>query len=195
SRWFRGLDVAGDENALKIEWFAPLIRWLRGGFQTKSNNSSASIGFHLSIHAGEDYAHPASGMRHVDETVRFCQMRDGDRLGHALSLGIEPAVWAERQGEMILPLDEHLDNLVWLWHHASVLSSRLQLAQQVLPLLERRINRFWRESIWWQEPNQMNSQSFGATPKDFEMLHRMTYMKLGCCDAIAIIVGMSCSMR
>ncbi|MGL6123054.1 MAG: antiviral RADAR system adenosine deaminase RdrB, partial [Shewanella sp.] len=129
ARWFRGLDVAGDENALKIEWFAPVVRWLRRGFKPRPDGERASTGFHLSIHAGEDYAHPASGMRHIDETVRFCEMREGDRLGHALALGIVPKQWAARQGEMMLPLDEHLDNLVWLWHHASMLSGILPLAQ------------------------------------------------------------------
>ncbi|EGR2122992.1 antiviral RADAR system adenosine deaminase RdrB [Vibrio cholerae] len=155
ARWFRGLDVAGDENALKIEWFAPVMRWLRSGFKPQLEGERASTGFHLSIHAGEDYAHPASGMRHIDETVRFCEMREGDRLGHALALGIVPKQWAARQGEMMLPLDEHLDNLVWLWHHASALSGVLPLAQQVLPLFERRIMRFWRLSSWWQVPDFM----------------------------------------
>ncbi|EHA1079311.1 hypothetical protein I8Y06_000087 [Photobacterium damselae] len=155
ARWFRGLDVAGDENALKIEWFAPVLRWLRSGFKSLPNGERASKGFHLSIHAGEDYAHPASGMRHIDETVRFCEMREGDRLGHALALGIVPKEWTMQQGEMMLPLDEHLDNLVWLWHHASVLSGVLPLAQQVLPLFERRIARFWRLSRWWQVPDLM----------------------------------------
>lgn len=155
ARWFRGLDVAGDENALKIEWFAPVLRWMRSGFKPQLEGERASTGFHLSIHAGEDYAHPASGMRHIDETVRFCEMREGDRLGHALALGIVPKQWAARQGEMMLPLDEHLDNLVWLWHHASVLCGVLPLAQQVLPILERRIARFWRWSRWWQVPDFM----------------------------------------
>lgn len=141
SRWLRGLDVAGDENALRIEWFAPVLRWLRSHVPQRRDGDSATPGFHLSIHAGEDYAHPLSGMRHVDETVRFCEMRSGDRLGHALALGIEPRVWAERQGDMILPVDEHLDNLVWLWHYACELSGKVALASQVINRLERRIAR------------------------------------------------------
>ena len=148
ARWLRGLDVAGDENCLKIEWFSPILRWLREGFMTRPDGERASTGFHLSIHAGEDYSHPASGMRHIDETVRFCDMRDGDRLGHALAIGIDPATWAKRQGEMLLPLDEHLDNLVWLWHYATVLSAKLPLAQQILPTLERRIFRFIQDYDW-----------------------------------------------
>lgn len=146
--WFRGLDVAGDENALKIAGFSPMLRWLRNTSIPSMLGDRASPSFHFSIHAGEDYAHPVSGMRHVDETVRFCEMREGDRLGHALALGIEPSLWAKRQGEMLLPLDEHLDNLVWLWHYATVLSGRLPLAQQVVPLLERRIARFYPKCDW-----------------------------------------------
>lgn len=152
ARWFRGLDVAGDENDLRIEWFSPMLRWLRQGFVSRPDGEQASSGFHLSIHAGEDYAHPVSGMRHIDETVRFCEMRDGDRLGHALALGIEPAQWVERQGEMIVPLDEHLDNLVWLWHYATTLSGRLPLAQQVLPIIERRIARIFPFTLWLEPP-------------------------------------------
>ncbi len=148
ARWFRGLDVAGDENDLHIEWFAPVLRWLRRGLISRPEGEYASAGFHLSIHAGEDYSHPLSGMRHIDETVRFCEMRDGDRLGHALALGIEPQWWMARRGEMILSADEHLDNLVWLWHHAVTLSGRLPLAQQVQPLLARRIARFFPASGW-----------------------------------------------
>lgn len=152
ARWFRGLDVAGDENDLRIEWFAPILRWLRRGFMSRPEGERASSGFHLSIHAGEDYAHPLSGMRHVDETVRFCEMRDGDRLGHALALGIDPAQWVARQGEMMVPLDEHLDNLVWLWHYATTLSGRLPLAQQVLPIIERRIARIFPFTLWLEPP-------------------------------------------
>lgn len=144
-RWFRGLDVAGDENALQIEWFAPILRWLRRGFLSRPEGEQPSRGFHFSIHAGEDYAHPVSGLRHIDETVRFCEMTEGDRLGHALALGIEPAEWAARQGQMIISLDEHLDNLVWLWHYATELSSCLSLAAQCVPRLERRITYFSAE--------------------------------------------------
>ncbi|ALU44890.1 antiviral RADAR system adenosine deaminase RdrB [Pseudoalteromonas rubra] len=162
NRWFRGLDVAGDENALKIEYFAPMLRWLRSGLHSKSATETACKDFHFSIHAGEDYAHPLSGMRHIDETVRFCDMREGDRLGHALALGIEPAKWAQRQGEMVLYADEHLDNLVWMWHYATVLSTQLPLAQQVIPLLERRIVRFYNKVSWLKQPkfhDEVESQS------------------------------------
>ncbi|KMV28403.1 hypothetical protein AB733_23895 [Photobacterium swingsii] len=148
SNWIRGLDVAGDENTVKTEIYAPVIRWLRNVPINGSQLRSIIHDFHLSIHAGEDYAHPASGMRNIDETVTFCEMTSGDRLGHALALGIEPKHWIERQGDIFLPVEEHLDNIVWLWHFASNLRDRLSLAEQVLPDLERRIAIFSKYVPW-----------------------------------------------
>lgn len=148
SRWLRGLDVAGDENLTKTEIYAPALRWLRDGLASKPAGEPATDGLHLSIHAGEDYAHPLSGMRHIDETVHFCAMRAGDRLGHALALGISARSWVASHGDMLLPVDEHLDNLVWAWHYASIMSGRLTLAGQVLPLFERRIQTMLQYVPW-----------------------------------------------
>ena len=166
----RGLDVAGDENEVRSEVFAPVLRWLRRGLLPRSPGENGSAGFHLSVHAGEDYAHPLSGMRHVDETVRFCEMRNGDRIGHGLALGIDPLKWVARHGDMILPVDEHVDNLVWAWHHASVMSARLPLAAQIIPRLERRIAQFWPDVSW-------NDEHLDATPQS---LHTAWELRRNC---------------
>lgn len=146
-RWIRGLDVAGDENVQRIEEHAPMLRWLRRGL-ISSYAEVPVPGPHLSIHAGEDYAHPLSGLRHIDETVKFCEMRAGDRLGHALALGMEPAIWSEAHGDMMLSAEEHLDNLVWAWHMAIELSSSLILATQIIPRLEQRIAKIIPYVSW-----------------------------------------------
>jgi hypothetical protein len=170
ARWLRGLDVAGDENAVRSEVFAPVLRWLRRGLLPRPPGEHGSAGFHLSVHAGEDYAHPLSGMRHVDETVRFCEMRNGDRIGHGLALGIDPLKWVERHGGMILPVDEHVDNLVWAWHHAGLMSARLPLAAQIIPRLERRIAQFWPHVSW-------NREHLDATPQS---LHTAWELRRNC---------------
>lgn len=136
----RSFDVAGNENNEPIELFAPALRWLRdkplvqfdGGDRLAARRS-------LSIHAGEDFDHIVGGLRHLDETVNFCNLGPGDRIGHALALGLTPTVWAERQGRAFVPLEAHFDNLIWLWHHATTLSRGLAAAGGVLPGLERRI--------------------------------------------------------
>jgi hypothetical protein len=114
ARLIRSLDVAGDENLSKIEVFAPALRWLRALKRPESDPAP----LRLSVHAGEDFAHPVSGMRHIDETVRFCAMGEGDRIGHGLALGIPPAQWFEEHSQAVLPIDEYFDNLVWTWGFA-----------------------------------------------------------------------------
>lgn len=109
--WIYGIDVAGDENTASNESFAPSLRQFRDRYQRDHSPHR----LHLSVHAGEDFADLLSGMRRVDETVEFCGMTEGDRLGHALAIGIEPGQWAARQGDVMIDLDEHVDNLVWLW--------------------------------------------------------------------------------
>lgn len=149
----RGLDVVGDETRIPIERFAPILRWLRNPQLTQQrigdrmDLTTPTPQLHLSLHAGEDYAHPLSGLRHVDETVLFCEMRKGDRLGHALALGIPPEEWLRRHGEVWLPLDEHFDNLVWAWHEAKLLT-KLAIAQRIRTRIETRIARLLPHVSW-----------------------------------------------
>ncbi|MEX5586124.1 antiviral RADAR system adenosine deaminase RdrB [Pseudomonas urmiensis] len=171
SAWVRGLDVAGDENKTRNELYAPMLRWLRAGLQPANPGDAFQGGLHLSIHTGEDYAHPLSGMRHIDETVRFCEMRHGDRIGHALAVGVSPSRWCENQGDMLVPVDEHLDNLVWLWHHATQLATRVPLANQILPRLERRIAQFVPH-VAWTNPEYLHAFYPVSTSKKTNALHK-----------------------
>ena len=153
NNWIRGLDVVGDENEARIEIYAPMLRWLRREFRSDDSfldRREAPSRPYLSIHAGEDYAHPLSGMRHVDETVMFCEMERGDRLGHALALGIHPTLWLDRQGDVLLDASEHLDNLVWAWHQAhDMLETQAEkLACAAIPILENRIKAIGAHVNW-----------------------------------------------
>lgn len=175
----RGLDVAGDETAWPIAVFAPMLRWIRYPETVKKpmgDTTVPAVALHFSIHAGEDYAHPLSGLRHVDETVLFCQMRKGDRLGHALALGVPPGEWLGRHGRAWLSVDEHVDNLVWAWHEAQVLIRDKQLpeAQCVVRRLEQRIDRFLPHVSWLPK--------FAVPSKpSLQALHEAWLLRLNCC--------------
>lgn len=148
SHLIRGLDVAGNENDLPIEVFSPYIRILRSGLLgNESIFYKRSSKLHLSIHAGEDYAHIVSGLRSIDETVAFCDYQAGDRIGHALALGVDPVEWSIRQQRVYLTAGEHLDNLVWL-HQKSL--SVIQLVPRFsiqLSLLEKKIE-IWSQHVY-----------------------------------------------
>lgn len=115
----RTLDAAGDENLTPPEVYAPAVRFLRRERSCEPPHPARTPGrrrpLQLAFHAGEDFRHPVSGMRRIDETIRFLRYRAGDRLGHALALGIRPRDWMRRMPEAAIDRHSHLDNLVWLW--------------------------------------------------------------------------------
>ncbi|MDY4347644.1 MULTISPECIES: antiviral RADAR system adenosine deaminase RdrB [Pectobacterium] len=122
-RLVRGYDVAGNENELPIEVFAPVLRVLRAAKHPGGMSMSTRLQRpFITVHSGEDYSHLLSGLRAMDEAVEFCQLREGDRLGHGLALGIDVNHWAHRQRRAYLTAGQHLDNMVWAYHQAVQLS-------------------------------------------------------------------------
>jgi hypothetical protein len=99
---FVGVDIASDELAAPAEVFAPAFRVLRAPWAISRRSAQApGLALHslgVSVHAGEEFEHLCAGMRQVDEHVRFLHLQRGDRLGHALALGLEPSWWRERTG-------------------------------------------------------------------------------------------------
>ncbi|WP_318465249.1 antiviral RADAR system adenosine deaminase RdrB [Photobacterium leiognathi] len=147
----RGFDVAGDENKLPIEVFAPALRVLRSSkFQTFEMFSTHIERQFITVHAGEDFNCLLSGLRSIDEAVVFCDYHSGDRIGHGLALGMNPKVWAQKQQVAIVPLVEHLDNLVWCYQRALDVSKHTSVLLGILPHLEQKI-RHWSKEAYDEE--------------------------------------------
>jgi adenosine deaminase len=168
ARLIRTLDVAGDENESKTEVFAPALRWLRSLPRPVGEKQ-----LQLSIHAGEDYAHPLSGMRHIDETVLFCDMTKGDRIGHGLALGIKPYNWIREQGQALVSVEEHVDNLVWAWHFATTHPTLPHAAQ--IAALYASVVRFLARHVPW-----LNAPVPCAGAPDMQTLHDAWRMRRNC---------------
>lgn len=171
ARLIRSLDVSGDENLSKIEVFAPALRWLRS---LKRRNSDQTP-LLLSVHAGEDFAHPVSGMRHIDETVCFCNMQSGDRIGHGLALGIPPTQWFQEHCQAILPIDEYFDNVVWAWNFADKYPD-LPNAEHVARAYASAAKRLAPYVGWINFPTPLKSMPDMAT------LHEAWKMRQNCAD-------------
>ncbi|HNC96728.1 MAG TPA: hypothetical protein PKW90_11420 [Myxococcota bacterium] len=81
----------------------------------QEHRAGTRAGLGLTIHAGEEFRSLIEGMRAVDEAVLFSGMEAGDRLGHALSLGLDPRAWADTHADVVLqPRLARLDDLVWI---------------------------------------------------------------------------------
>ena len=146
----RGYDVAGNENNLPIEIFAPALRVLRESrYPTQGIKYNRVFKPFLTVHAGEDYSHLISGMRSVDEAVIFCNFRNGDRIGHALALGIAPSVWAKKQETAYVTVGEHLDNLVWTYQKALLVVQSDSEMVGGLQILSDKIS-YWCDYLYHQ---------------------------------------------
>lgn len=140
----RGYDVAGNENELPIEVFAPILRVLRSAKHLAGMAMSTRLPRpFITVHCGEDYSHLLSGLRAMDEAVEFCQLKEGDRLGHGLALGVDVTHWARRQKRAYLTAGQYLDNLVWAYHQAVQLS---QYTVEHIPVIHEMRDKIHRWS-------------------------------------------------
>jgi hypothetical protein len=116
----RGIDLCADELAVPAWVFRPLLthvreaassgaRWLAG------QPGDQPLPLRTTVHAGEDFSHLLTGLRHVDEAVEVLELREGDRIGHGIALGIDPARWADRIGRVAMPLEDRTLDLAWEW--------------------------------------------------------------------------------
>ena len=134
-RTIRGVDLCTDEAGVPVWVMLPLMRWVReagqqASTQLRQRGESAIPPLRTSVHAGEDFVHLMAGLRRIDHTVTYLHLEEGDRLGHALALGVEPITWCGRIGRVIQTSEERLFDLVWEWscyakHNVDVASTRL----------------------------------------------------------------------
>lgn len=117
-----GIDACSREIGCRPETFATEFRFLRQesrNFQRKTWEESKFSpvqchGLGGTFHAGEDFLDLIDGLRAIDETIQFLEWERGDRLGHALALGISPEeYYSLKENRVLLPKQDLLDNLVW----------------------------------------------------------------------------------
>lgn len=105
TRWIRGVDAAANEMHAPPELFGPLFRVL-----AKSGIA------HFTYHVGEDFPHLISGIRSIDDALRFLPLRNGDRLGHCTAIGITPDIWKRSlPSSLSMSKETRLLDLVFIW--------------------------------------------------------------------------------
>lgn len=133
----RGIDTCSFEILCRPEVFAVDYRFLREYSSIDDNIislKSKKVFLYLgrTYHAGEDFYDIVDGLRTIDEVIRFLDFANGDRLGHAIALGINPIEhYNYKCNKVILPKQEALDNFIWLYY----ISSNLNI--EIEPLLKQ----------------------------------------------------------
>jgi len=103
--WLRGIDAAANELHAPPEVFSTCYRLCRHAGLTRR-----------SYHAGEDFPHLLSGLRHMLDALELLDLRDGDRIGHGTAMGILPQLWLARMPtDIIVSKGDWLLDLLAAW--------------------------------------------------------------------------------
>ena len=124
-----GLDAANSEIFCRPEVYAQAFRFLRAHkIETDENVDSYPDDLNITYHIGEDFMDIADGLRAVEEALIFLNLKNGDRLGHALVLGTEVRrYYTKRCFSICASKQVLLDNLAWLYHKCVRLTGYTQL--------------------------------------------------------------------
>lgn len=118
TRWIRGVDAASNEMHAPPELFGPLFRVLAKSGVT-----------HFTYHVGEDFPHLISGIRAIDDALRFLPLRNGDRLGHCTAIGITPSIWKRSlPSSLSMTKEARLLDLVFIWRELRIHPELLRYA-------------------------------------------------------------------
>lgn len=114
-----GIDAASNEIGCRPEVFASGFRYLRGHVKTVDDGMCKKQipQLRVTYHVGEDFLDILDGLRAIDEAINFLNMDCGDRLGHALALGLNVEEWYHsKNNHILIPQQDYLDNLVWMYN-------------------------------------------------------------------------------
>ncbi|MCQ4774279.1 hypothetical protein NE634_11070 [Lacrimispora saccharolytica] len=130
----KGIDACSSEIACRPEVFGQVFRYLadvRINYENCLKRDKGLTGttqnLYRTYHVGEDFFDIVDGLRAVDETILFCNLKRGDRLGHALALGIEPEKYYNtKEYRVIIGKQILLDDIVWMYCRASELGCHIE---------------------------------------------------------------------
>ena len=143
----RGIDACTYEIGCRPEVFATEFRFLRSLVLHTEKcvpNLSSYIQPKITAtyHVGEDFMDIIDGLRAIDEAIRFLEMESGERLGHALALGVDPKEYYRlKSNRIVLSCQDMLDNIIWTLNktkelgiliHCSLYKRFQQIAEELI---------------------------------------------------------------
>lgn len=141
----KGIDACSPEIWCRPEVFAQAFRFLKNHWVNEDQFTSTGCKTLLATyHVGEDFLDVIDGLRAIDEAIHFLNLRCGDRLGHALALGIDIDDWYKGKSYRILINKMgYMDNLVWLY--AKLRKYNIEGCDGVKSYIEKRFHEYFVE--------------------------------------------------
>lgn len=142
----RGIDASAPEIVCRPEVFAQAFRYLKNHTPewkyTDPELQSACL--MATYHVGEDFLDVTDGLRAIDEAISFLNLRCGDRLGHALALGVDVDEWYQgKTNRILISKQDYLDNLVWLY--SKIRKYNLTDAVDAQSYIEKRFDEYFQD--------------------------------------------------
>ncbi len=151
-----GIDGCNAEIGCRPEVFAPGFRKIRASKvpEISSHLMKTNIPImRITYHVGEDFLDIADGLRAIDETIYFMELYHGDRLGHAIALGINVKDWYRfKGGRVLLARQDLLDNAMWMYmklHKLGICDH--ELAHELTEIFRENFNYVYRSSLPYTE--------------------------------------------
>lgn len=142
----RGIDACSPEIVCRPEVFAQAFRYLKNHTPLGRYTSPdfESVNLKATYHVGEDFLDVADGLRAIDEAISFLNLRCGDRLGHALALGVDVEEWYQgKSNRILISKQAYMDNLVWLY--AKLRGYNIVDAGDAQSYIEKRFDEYFQE--------------------------------------------------
>lgn len=148
SDFIRGIDAAASEFDARPEVFAQAFRYLKDhklkGFYNNLKETVKENKIYATFHAGEDFYDLVDGLRTIDEAINYLNLKQGDRIGHALALGVGVKEYYDFKGrKLMLPKEILLDNIVWLL--AKIRKFGINICRPEVNRLEKFYDSLFRE--------------------------------------------------
>lgn len=141
-----GIDAANSEILCRPEVFAQAFRFLRGHkVEHPEINALKDLG--ITYHVGEDFVDVVDGLRAVDELLHYMNYRRGDRLGHALVLGVDVAeYYTKRKYSICMSRQMFLDNVAWLNRMLNVYEGYREIAKMLVKIFNDQFDYIYKDS-------------------------------------------------
>lgn len=135
----KGIDACSPEIWCRPEVFAQAFRYLK---DYVSENQKTPL--MATYHVGEDFLDVADGLRAIDEAILFLNLKCGDRLGHALALGVDVDEWYQSKSyRIMINKMRFLDDLTWMY--AKLRQYNISDCEDVKAYIEKRFDEYFAE--------------------------------------------------
>ncbi|GFP77437.1 hypothetical protein [Clostridium fungisolvens] len=178
-----GIDACSNELYIRPEVYGQVFRFLKGhlainDYQRQFIKGKSISKLRATYHVGEDFLDVIDGLRAIDEAKTFLNLTHGDRLGHAIALGIDVQEWYRKKCYRVyLSKQEILDNIAWLI--IKIKNFNIQSCSDIIDKLTAIYNKYYIEIYTDKQDGifEYNSQVTGDSETSKTVIPVDTYME------------------